>query len=108
MLANLRLAFLFKDVANRGKLYEKGRLWYNRSRVKKHKRGENMTKKINLGIISLITFIIVFSNFSYGIFTPNIYQSDDKKILAYAELSAATVTLASGQRIHATNVNGDT
>lgn len=67
-----------------------------------------MTKKINLGIISLITFIIVFSNSSYGVFTPNIYQSDDKKILAYAELSAATVTLASGQRIHATNVNGDT
>lgn len=67
-----------------------------------------MTKKIKLAIINFILVITVFSNFSYGVFTPNVYQSEDKKILAYAELSAATVTLASGQRVHATNINGDT
>ena len=67
-----------------------------------------MTKKLKLIIISFLVIIISCSSFSYGIFTPNVYQSDDKKILAYSELSAATVTLASGQRIHATNIDGDT
>lgn len=71
------------------------------------KRGEDMSKKIKVMIIFIIIFIM-YHHFSYGAFTPNVYQSEDKKVLAYAELNAATITLASGQRIHATNVKGDT
>ncbi len=56
----------------------------------------------------LVLFLILLSNFSYGIFTPNIYKSDDNKIIAYSELNAATITLPSGKRIQSTNVNGNT
>ena len=60
-------------------------------------------------IISIYLLILLcISNISYGVFIPNIYQSDDKKILAFAELNAATLTLPSGQKIESTNINGDT
>ena len=63
-------------------------------------------KKIIFSIFLLILFS--FTNISYGIFIPHVYQSDDKKILAFAELNAATLTLPSGQKIESTNINGDT
>ena len=59
-------------------------------------------------IISFLLTIHFCINISYGIFTPNIYQSDDKKIIAFAELNAATINLPSGSKVHATNINGDT
>lgn len=52
--------------------------------------------------------IIILTNFSYGIFVPNIYKADDDSIVAYAELNAATIQLPSGEKIQKTNINGDT
>lgn len=63
-------------------------------------------KRVFFSIFLLILF--TFTNISYGIFIPHVYQSDDKKILAFAELNAATLTLPSGQKIESTNINGDT
>lgn len=59
-------------------------------------------------ITSLFIIIICINNISYGIFIPNVYQSEDKKILAFAEINAATLTLQGGERIETTNINGDT
>ena len=67
-----------------------------------------MLKKCFFIIITLFLIIYLFANTSYGIFTPNVYQSDDKKIMAFAELNAATIELPNGSRIHSTNINGDT
>ncbi len=70
--------------------------------------GENMVKKIItlLTIIQMLVFLL--GNISYGIFTPNIYESEDKTILAYGEINAISITLPSGQRVHATNIKGKT
>lgn len=65
-----------------------------------------MLKKFKV-ILILFLLILCIPCISYGIFIPNVFQSDDKKILAYAELNAATLTLTSGQKIESTNINGD-
>ena len=65
-----------------------------------------MLKKFKV-ILILSLLILSMPCISYGIFIPNVFQSDDKKILAYTELNAATLTLTSGQKIEATNINGD-
>lgn len=65
-------------------------------------------KKITITIIFSFLIICIFVNFSYGIFVPYVYESTDKKVLAYAELNTAVITLPSGVRIHSTRVNGDT
>ncbi len=64
-------------------------------------------KNINL-IIMFLMVLILGTNFSYGIFTPNIYVSEDKSIIAFAEINAVRITLPFGEVIHATNVNGGT
>ena len=57
-------------------------------------------------ITSLFIIIICINNISYGIFIPNVYQSEDKKILAFAEINAATLTLQGGERIETTILMG--
>lgn len=70
-----------------------------------------MNRKI-INIISIFLIVVfLMANFSYGIFIPHLYEyeSDDgQKVIAYAELNAATIYLPSGKRIQSTNVNGGT
>lgn len=58
-------------------------------------------------ILIILLLVLWMPCVSYGLFIPNVFQSEDKKILAYAELNAATLTLTSGQKIGCTNINGD-
>ena len=67
-----------------------------------------MLKKVIIIISTFLILTLGINYFSYSIFIPNVYQSDDKKILAFSELNAATITLPSGQKIESTNINGDT
>ncbi len=64
-------------------------------------------KIINIIAVFLIALLSI-ANFSYGIFTPYIYEAEDKSVIAYAELNAATISLPSGERIQSTNINGGT
>ncbi len=69
-----------------------------------------MKRKIINIICVFVSLVFILSNFSFSIFTPHIYeyQSNGQRIIAYAELNAATITLPSGKRIQSTNVNGGT
>ena len=69
-----------------------------------------MKRKIINIISSFVSLIFILVNFSYGTFTPHIYEYDSngQKIIAYAELNAATITLPSGKKIQGTSVNGGT
>ncbi len=64
-------------------------------------------KFFNIIAVFLIALLLI-ANFSYGIFTPYIYEAEDKSVIAYAELNAATISLPSGERIQSTNINGGT
>lgn len=67
-----------------------------------------MKRKIINIICIFLTIVCLMSNFSYGIFTPYIYEAEDKSVIAYAELNAANIYLPSGECIQRTNINGGT
>ena len=67
-----------------------------------------MKRKITNIIAVFLIALLSIANFSYGIFTPYIYEAEDKSVIAYAELNAATISLPSGERIQSTNINGGT
>ncbi len=69
-----------------------------------------MKIKIINTICVFVALVFILSNFSFSVFTPHIYEyeSNGQKVIAYAELNAATITLPSGKRIQGTNVNGGT